>query len=141
MTFELHPNLANKSLIADFPLCRVLLEDEKHYPWLLIVPRRANCLRLIDLSLADQRQLMDELNFIQKMMWNEFNPSQLNVAAIGNKTPQLHIHVIARFADDPAWPHTVWDHPIRSAYDAENKGLITEHLRILCSDFRDSEKL
>lgn len=108
MTFDLHANLVKKIFIADLPLCRVLLEDEKHYPWLFLVPRRPHVSRMIDLSASDQLQLIKELDFVQKIMWEEFQPTQLNVAAIGNKTPQLHIHLIARYADDPAWPHTVW---------------------------------
>src|SRR5437764_1175026 len=100
MTFELHPNLLKKIFLTDLPLCRVLLEDEKHYPWLFLVPRRPNISRIMDLSSEDQLQLIKELDLVQRIMWEEFQPTQLNVAAIGNKTPQLHIHVIARYADD-----------------------------------------
>jgi diadenosine tetraphosphate (Ap4A) HIT family hydrolase len=117
MTFVLHPNLEKKIFIADLPLCRVLLEDDRHYPWLFLVPRQPNVSRIMDLSPIDQLQLMKELDIIQKIMWEEFKPTQLNVAAIGNKTPQLHLHLIARYETDPAWPHTVWDHPIREKCD------------------------
>jgi diadenosine tetraphosphate (Ap4A) HIT family hydrolase len=121
MTFELHPNFSSKLFIADFPLCRVLLENEKHYPWLLLIPRRANVSRTIDLSIEDQMQLIKELDAVQRVLWDEFEPTQMNVAAIGNKTPQLHVHVIARFQTDPAWPNTVWDHPMRLKYTDEEK--------------------
>ena len=121
MRFELHPNLAKKIWIADLPLCAVLMEDEKHYPWLFLVPRRANASRMIDLSLEDQIQCIRELDYAQKIIWELFGPTQLNVAAIGNKTPQLHIHVIGRFANDPAWPGTVWDHSVREKLDEENR--------------------
>lgn len=121
MSFELHPNLAKKIFLADFPLCKVLLEDERNYPWLLLVPKRANVKSLIDLSIDEQIELMKELNFVQNLLWQDYKPTQVNVAAIGNKTPQLHVHVIARFAGDPAWPGTVWDHPIRTPYSAEEK--------------------
>lgn len=129
MTFELHPNLAKKIFIADFSLCRILLEDEQHYPWLFLIPRRPHISRIMDLSETDQLQLLKELDFVQKIMWEEFQPTQLNVAAIGNKTPQLHIHVIARRTNDPAWPGTVWDHPIRSPYHEEAKRSITQLLQ------------
>jgi diadenosine tetraphosphate (Ap4A) HIT family hydrolase len=128
MTFTLHPNLVAKIFIADLPLCCVLLEDERHYPWLLLVPRQPNISRMMDLSSADQLQLIQELDFAQKILWEEFQPTQLNVAAIGNKTPQLHVHVIARFEADPAWPKTVWDHPIRSRYDEGEKKAIIQRL-------------
>lgn len=121
MTFELHPNLVKKTWIHDFPLCSVLLEDEKHYPWLLLVPRKFQVSRVIDLSLEDQGQLIKELDIVQKILWEKFSPTQLNVAAIGNKTPQLHVHVIARFQNDPAWPGTVWDHPVKEPYSIEDK--------------------
>ncbi len=114
MTFELHPNLSEKIFIKDLPLCRLLMEDDEHYPWFFLVPRVPDVSKIMDLSSVDQLQLLKELDFLQKVVWQEFHPHQINVAAIGNKTPQLHIHVIARFEDDPAWPATVWDHPARS---------------------------
>jgi diadenosine tetraphosphate (Ap4A) HIT family hydrolase len=121
MHFELHPNLLKKIFLKDLPLCRVLLEDEKNYPWLLLVPRRLGASKLIDLCREDQLQLLEEVNFAQHILLKEFVPTQINVGAIGNKTPQLHIHVIARFHNDPAWPMTVWDHPVRTQYDERLK--------------------
>lgn len=129
MAFELHPNLATKLFLTDLTLCRVLMEDEKHYPWLFLVPRQPNISRIIELSLADQFQLIRELDVVQKVMWELFQPTQLNVAAIGNKTPQLHIHVIARYSHDPAWPNTVWDHSVRSKYEPDAKAAIAEKIK------------
>ena len=140
MTFALHSNLEKKLFIADLKLCRVLLEDEKHYPWLFLVPRQANLSRIIDLSPRDQLQLIKELDFVQNVMWEEFHPTQLNVAAIGNKTPQLHIHVIARYTNDPAWPNTVWDHSIRARYNETQKKSIVDRLKFLLSNtMKESE--
>ncbi|CUI17375.1 HIT family protein [Candidatus Protochlamydia naegleriophila] len=121
MTFELHSNLRSKAPITILPLCQVLLEDNLHYPWLIVVPQRPHISRLMDLNALDQMQLIKELDCAQKILWEMFFPSQLNVAAIGNKTPQLHVHVIARFQTDPAWPGTVWDHPARTPYAAFQK--------------------
>lgn len=121
MDFELHPNLMKKDFVADLPLCRVLLEDVSFYPWLLLVPRRFGVARLIDLELSDQLQLLSELELAQQLLWNSFELTQLNVASLGNKTPQLHIHVIGRKDTDPAWPNTVWDHPIKTPYSTEQK--------------------
>lgn len=131
MTFDLHPNFSKKIFLIGFPLCCVLLEDEKHYPWLLLVPRRENVSRMMDLSELDQLQLIKELDYVQKIMWQEFQLTQLNVAAIGNKTPQLHIHVIGRNTSDPAWPNTVWDHPTRLPYDENAKYSMIERLKSL----------
>jgi diadenosine tetraphosphate (Ap4A) HIT family hydrolase len=128
MIFELHPNLANKIFIKDLPLCQVLMEDEKNYPWFFLVPRRPDVLRIMDLSAEDQLQLLKELDLMQKVLWEAFQPTQLNVAAIGNKTAQLHVHVIARYDHDPAWPATVWDHPSRCRYDASVKNEIIQNI-------------
>ena len=127
--FELHPNLISKTLIIDLSLCRVLMENDQHYPWLFLVPRSAHIARMMDLTLDDQLQLQRELNLAQHILWEEFKPTQLNVAAIGNKTPQLHVHVIARYSDDPAWPGTVWDHPVRTKLDPTKLEEIAERLR------------
>lgn len=139
MSFKLHPSLETKLFIIDFPLSRVLLQDESHYPWLIVVPRRLNVSRIIDLSPTNQLILIRELDAIQHIMWKEFQPTQLNVAAIGNKTPQLHVHVIARFADDPAWPQTVWDHPVRSKYSEEKRNSIVLRLKSLLSQAKIDE--
>lgn len=129
MTFILHPKLETKPLVTDLPLCKVLLQDEKHYPWLLLVPKRANASRLIDLCKADQGQLMEELELAQKVIWSLFVPAQLNVATIGNKVEQLHVHVIGRFKQDPAWPATVWDHPVRCSYSEQEKEAVLKQLK------------
>jgi diadenosine tetraphosphate (Ap4A) HIT family hydrolase len=128
MTFKLHPNFASKIFLLDLPLCQVLLENERHYPWIFLIPRRANIARLMDLSTEDQLQLLHELNLAQHILWKKFQPTQLNVAAIGNKTPQLHVHVIARYQNDPAWPGTIWDHPVRAPYSASELAEVTGKL-------------
>ena len=66
MTFELHPSLAKKTSVIDLPLCRVLLEDERHYPWIILVPRRPNLSRIMDLPMADQQQLLIEMDWAQR---------------------------------------------------------------------------
>ena len=129
MSFELHPNLASKTFIYDLPLCQVLLENNGHYPWIFLVPRRPNIQKIMDLSREDQLQLMIEMDLAQTVMWEQFHPVQLNVAAIGNKTPQLHVHVIARQSNDPAWPGTVWDHPAKSVYPEEQKEILIQSLK------------
>lgn len=129
MNFELHPNLLNKDFVVDLPLSRVLLENESHYPWILLIPRRPNIFRIMDLEQTDQIQLLTELDLSQKVLWNSFNLTQLNVAAIGNKTPQLHIHIIGRKSIDPAWPNTVWDHSERLPYTSQQKEINIQLLR------------
>lgn len=130
MLFELHPDLASKVFVLDLPLCRVLMEDERRYPWIFLVPRRPQLSRLMDLTVEDQRVVFEELDLAQRVLWSEFDPWQINVAAIGNKTPQLHLHVIARYRNDPAWPNTVWDHPARTPYSAEERLSAVHRLRV-----------
>ena len=119
MSFSLHANLASKKHLLDLPLCRVLVENVRHYPWLILVPRRTGLNKVMDLSSEDRWQLSEETDLAQRVLWELTKPTQLNVAALGNKTPQLHVHVIARFEGDPAWPGTVWDHPAKEPYDQE----------------------
>lgn len=138
MTFELNPNFREKAFVLDLPLCRVLLEDESHYPWIMLIPRRMNCSRIMDLRKEDQLQLLEELDWAQRILWENFQPKQLNVAALGNKTPQLHVHVIARWEDDPAWPQTVWDHPDRVPYSHEQKN---EMIQLLVAAFDTAIRL
>jgi diadenosine tetraphosphate (Ap4A) HIT family hydrolase len=129
MNFILHPNLSKKDFVIDLPLSRVLLENEAHYPWIFLVPRRPDVARIMDLNEMDQLQLIKELDLAQKILWSSFPLTQLNVAAIGNKTPQLHVHVIGRHSEDPAWPNTVWDHPTKRPYSNEQKQAVIEKLQ------------
>ena len=135
-SFNLHPNFYSKIFLIDLPLCRILLENEKNYPWLFLIPRKNNISRLMQLSSSDQLLLVKELDFVQNIIWKKFKPDQLNVAAIGNKTEQLHVHVIARYKTDPAWPGTVWDHPSRSKYEEAEKKSIVQGLCSSLSSYK-----
>ncbi|MBB64870.1 MAG: hypothetical protein CMO81_07370 [Waddliaceae bacterium] len=128
MPFELHPNLKNKLFITDLKLSRVLLEDNSHYPWIFLVPRRENISKIMDLTAQDQIQLLHEMDYAQNVFEHLFHPTQINVAAIGNKTPQLHLHIIARDSEDPAWPGTVWDHTAKKPYTEEKREEIIQLL-------------
>lgn len=129
MNFELHPSLVNKTVVAVLPLSLVLLQDEANFPWLILVPQRIGVRKIMDLSTGDQQQLIIELDKAQRVLEEQYNPTHINVAAIGNKVPQLHVHVIARFANDPAWPSTAWDYPERTPYAPEQKQHILEALK------------
>jgi diadenosine tetraphosphate (Ap4A) HIT family hydrolase len=108
-TFELHPQLAKDSIwLADWPLCQLRIINDKNYPWFLLVPRRVGARDIIDLTMNDQLQLWQESSKLSLLLRSEFQPDKLNVAALGNMVPQLHLHHIARFSHDPAWPAPVW---------------------------------
>lgn len=107
--YELHPQLAaDTHPVAALELCELRLMDDSNYPWLVLVPRVADARELIDLDADQRRQLGDEVDRASRLLQRAFRPFKLNVAALGNLVPQLHVHVIARFEHDPAWPKPVW---------------------------------
>jgi diadenosine tetraphosphate (Ap4A) HIT family hydrolase len=107
--FILHPQLARDTFfIADMPLCRALLMNNTLYPWVILVPRIEAASELIDLAPNERHRLMDEIAKVSHIMRIEFAPDKLNIAALGNQVPQLHIHIIARYKNDAAWPNPVW---------------------------------
>lgn len=118
--FELHPQLAaDTHPLATLGLCDLRLMDDANYPWLILVPRLAEASELIDLD-PDQRQaLTEEIDRIGRALRDTFRPDKLNVAALGNMVPQLHVHVIARFHADPAWPAPVWGRVDARPYSPE----------------------
>lgn len=108
-TFILHQQLAKDTLVlGDWRLSRLLRMNDRTYPWLILVPKRADIREIIDLSDADQQQLTMEIAEASRALRRLLSPDKLNVAALGNVVPQLHVHVIARFTSDPAWPRPIW---------------------------------
>ena len=107
--FHLDPQLAGDSHpLASLELCELRLMDDANYPWLVLVPRVVDARELIDLAAAQRRRLSDEIDLASRLLRDCFHPYKLNVAALGNLVPQLHVHVVARFESDPAWPAPVW---------------------------------
>ncbi|HLI12951.1 MAG TPA: HIT domain-containing protein [Alphaproteobacteria bacterium] len=107
--FALHPQLAaDTHLIADWPLSRVLLMDDRRFPWLILVPRRPQLCEIHDLAPADRAQLMEEIVRASRALSKAWAPDKINVAALGNVVRQLHIHIVGRRKDDAAQPGLVW---------------------------------
>lgn len=119
--FELHPQLAADSHpVADLDLCELRLIDDRRYPWLVLIPRVAGATELIDLEAAQRPLLSNEIDIASRLLRDVFAPDKLNVAALGNQVPQLHVHVIGRFRNDPAWPKPIWGQfPAQPYTDAE----------------------
>jgi diadenosine tetraphosphate (Ap4A) HIT family hydrolase len=109
--FILVPDLAKKAVIIDWPLSRVLLQSAKDFPWILLVPRLPGISQIHALSEKDQMQLMREISAASRIMLTHFSCDRINVAAIGNKVPQLHVHIVCRDQEDPYWPETIWHQP------------------------------
>ena len=109
MSFSLDPRLAaDTHPVAELVLSRLLLMDDARFPWLILVPRIVGARELIDLDLEDRRRLLDEISAVGRALEALLRPDKLNVAALGNVVAQLHVHVIARYTDDIAWPRPVW---------------------------------
>ena len=107
--WALHPRLAADTVtLGDLDLSRLLLSNDANYPWAILVPRRADIREIHQLSDADQLQLLRESMQLSKALMALFTPTKLNLAALGNMVPQLHVHHIARYDHDPAWPAPVW---------------------------------
>jgi diadenosine tetraphosphate (Ap4A) HIT family hydrolase len=117
--FTLHPRLtADTIFVANWALSRVQLMNDSRYPWLVLAPRRPNLLEFFDLSKADRELLMEELARAAKCLKEISGAAKINVGALGNQVPQLHVHVVARHPGDPAWPGPVWGHSPAVSYDA-----------------------
>lgn len=130
--FSLHARLATDTVrVGSFPLCEVLLMNDSHYPWIILVPRLADIREIHQLSEDAQQQLMRESVFVASVMQAHFKADKMNVAALGNMVPQLHIHHVARFAIDAAWPKPVWGVLPAEAYDEEALLLVLADLRRL----------
>ncbi|MGX9432526.1 MULTISPECIES: HIT domain-containing protein [Bradyrhizobium] len=119
-TWSLHARLKEDTIdIGDLPLCRVLIIKDANYPWLLLVPRREGAVEIIDLEEVEQAHLMTEISRVARALKDITKCDKLNVAALGNAVPQLHVHIIARRTSDAAWPRPVWGVVPPLAHDAE----------------------
>lgn len=132
--FTLHPQLAGDSLpVGDLTLSQLRLSNDAGFPWLILIPRRADVSEIIELDEADRAVLMQEIAAVSQALKTLTGCDKLNVAALGNMVPQLHIHVIARFKGDPAWPKPVWGQvPAKPYAEAVATDLISQ-LRTLLS--------
>jgi diadenosine tetraphosphate (Ap4A) HIT family hydrolase len=118
--FALHPQLADDTHpLATLALCELRLMDDANYPWLVLVPRIAGAREMIDLDADQRRQLTDEIDIAARLLRDAFRPYKLNIAALGNMVEQLHVHVIGREQDDPAWPAPVWGRVAARPYTPE----------------------
>ncbi len=109
MPYTLDNSIASNSLhVMDLKLCEVRIQNEARFPWFILVPKRDNIYELIDLPEAEQALLMQEIAQVSHAVKAVFDPDKLNVGALGNIVKQLHVHVIARYQTDLAWPNPVW---------------------------------
>ena len=115
MDFVLHPQLAKDCMVVcDLGLCRVLLMNQAAFPWLILVPRIAGARELHALDAEDYASTMNEVRRVADALQRFTGATKMNVAALGNMVEQLHIHVVARFTHDAAWPNPVWNSGVQA---------------------------
>lgn len=128
--FTLHPQLAaDTSLVASLPLCECLLMNDSRYCWLILVPRLPGLRDLHEIPPAHRGQVFAEIDAASRALASASAPYKINVAALGNQVEQLHIHVIARHRDDPAWPNPVWGSGTAAPYSARDRQALSDALR------------
>ncbi|MBI2707450.1 MAG: HIT domain-containing protein [Proteobacteria bacterium] len=131
---HLYPRLESESTyVIDLPLSQVRLSHNAAFPWIILVPQKDGLVELIDLTSEDQQKLMQEIATASQIMRQLFHPTKLNVANLGNRVPQLHIHVIARYENDAAWPGPVWGE-MSETYDPALK---LERIKMLKEAFQN----
>ncbi len=139
--FSLHSRLsADTHLLGDFPLCRLLVMNDVTYPWFILVPRRAAIREIHELTEADQHQLLRESSQLGQQLEKVFKADKLNVAALGNLVPQLHLHHIVRYQDDPCWPAPVWGKSSPVPYATDRLQELCRPLLALLIDFIPAER-
>lgn len=128
--FVLHPRLAAETIpLLDLELCRVRLMDNRALPWLVLVPARSDLREIHQLSVSDRALLIEEIARCGRVLERLFRPDKLNVGALGNIVPQLHIHVVARSQSDEAWPNPIWGRLPEARYSSDEAAARTAAIR------------
>jgi diadenosine tetraphosphate (Ap4A) HIT family hydrolase len=128
--FHLHERLEQDTYwVGDMELCRVLLMNNQHFPWVILVPRVPDIREIHDLSDEQQVRLIRESSRVGRVLMAQFDAQKLNVAALGNMVPQLHVHHVVRFATDPCWPAPVWGSPHSQCYEPSVAQAIVAQLK------------
>lgn len=137
--FDLHTRLAADCIrVGRLPLNMLLLMNDSRYPWFVLVPQRSGITEIFQLSESDQNQLWRESACLARNLLQSFHADKINIGALGNLVPQLHIHHIARCTSDPAWPGPVWGHSEPVLYE---KHSISERVGMACDWFGDDLKV
>lgn len=126
---------AGSVVVCDWPLCQVRLQDDARFPWLILLPRRPGLHEIEDLSVAERAQLTEEIvragECVRALAVAAGRPVQkLNVAALGNVTAQLHVHVVGRRHDDELWPDPIWGRGTAVPYGASALQAAVSRIRL-----------
>lgn len=109
MSFLLHPQLQKDGIVlGKFELCRVILMNDAQFPWFILVPEIDGISEVFQLDKLQRHLLCDESSYLAEKLFNFYQADKLNIAAIGNLVPQLHLHHVVRYRGDKAWPAPIW---------------------------------
>ncbi|MBL4829555.1 MAG: HIT family protein [Aliivibrio sp.] len=138
MNFTLHPRLmADTDLLGELPLCQVLLSKEQVGPWIILVPKISDLKEIHHLPEHSQIELIKESSFVAQLLEEHFSPDKINVGALGNLVPQLHLHHIARFTSDIAWPGPIWGNTDGTKRSIEQQQQLIQQLQDLLTTNND----
>ena len=116
MVFEVDSRIESSCLwLTDWSLSSLYLKKDANFPWIILVPRVDNIQEIYQLSQVNRQLVIEEIAALSRLMEEYFKPDKLNVGALGNIVSQLHIHVVARFKGDKAWPHSIWQPDLLAA--------------------------
>nr|WP_245341713.1 MULTISPECIES: HIT family protein [unclassified Rhizobium] len=118
----------DSDLIATLDLCQLRIQNDSRWPWLVMVPQRADMTEIFELSEADQALLSAEVNHVAAALKAITGATKINVGALGNIVRQLHVHVIARFEGDANWPGPIWGYGSAEPYDGEKMQALMNRL-------------
>ncbi|HEC73720.1 MAG TPA: HIT domain-containing protein [Methylophaga aminisulfidivorans] len=143
MSYQLHQQLKKDTFkLGEFELCDVLLMNDARYPWVILVPKRDAISEIFQLSQTEQRQLQSESSFVAKAMKDLFSADKMNIAALGNMVEQLHLHHVARFRSDAAWPKPIWGQGQAENYsEVAVKAISSQLRRVLKQNLISDENL
>lgn len=125
--FKLHDRLDQDTIeLGDFDLCKVLLSNDTNYPWVILVPKKADIREIHELTEEEQQTLTKEISKVSSFVKEEFAADKVNIGALGNLVPQLHIHIVARYEDDVAWPGPIWGKVDPTPYTDEQISIVKD---------------
>ncbi|MEN9896916.1 MAG: hypothetical protein RLZZ66_565 [Pseudomonadota bacterium] len=132
-TFQLHAQLKQDCfVVGQFELCLVLLLNDSQFPWFILVPQREHIREIYELQSEDQQLLIQESSYFSQQLATIFEADKLNVAAIGNIVPQLHLHHIVRYQTDKAWPAPVWGKFAATPYTTQQRDFRISKVTAVC---------
>lgn len=133
--YTLDPQLQQDTVhLGQFPLCDVLLMNDSQFPWVILVPRRGSTTELYQLSTEERYEQSDESCYVSQRLSDYFKADSMNVAALGNVVPQLHIHHVVRKKEDPCWPKPIWGAIEAKPYAQADLDKMVSELKLLFSD-------